>query len=96
MSAAGTPPIRLRVVFSGRVQGVGFRYTTLDLSRSHAVVGYVRNLPDRTVELEAEGDAAAVEAFVDDICASFRSHIMHVARQPLEPRRQEASFEIAF
>lgn len=96
MNAAATPPIRIHAVFSGRVQGVGFRYTTLEIARSHPVVGFVRNLPDRTVELEAEGEPAAVDAFLDEIRANFRTNITHVVRHPLEPRRQETSFEIAY
>jgi len=48
--------IRRTSHFSGRVQGVGFRYTAQGLARGFNVVGYVRNLPDGRVELVAEGD----------------------------------------
>ena len=50
--------------FSGRVQGVGFRYTALQLAREFEVAGYVQNLPDGRVCIEAEGDAREVSAFV--------------------------------
>ena len=56
--------VRWTVVFSGMVQGVGFRYTARSVARQFAVTGYVRNLPDGRVELVAEGIAAELERFV--------------------------------
>jgi acylphosphatase len=51
-------------VVTGRVQGVGFRFTAVDRGRQLGVRGWVRNLPDGSVEAEVEGERAAVEAFV--------------------------------
>jgi len=56
-----------RVIFEGRVQGVGFRYTTKDIARGFDVRGWVKNLPDGTVELQVDGDAAEVTAFLKEI-----------------------------
>lgn len=56
--------IRATAYYSGRVQGVGFRFTTVRVAGGFAVTGYVRNLPDGRVELIAEGDAAQVDAFL--------------------------------
>ncbi len=54
---------RARVIFSGTVQGVGFRYTTRRLAGDYPeLTGIVRNLPDGTVELIAEGPRAKVQA----------------------------------
>jgi len=53
-----------RVIYRGRVQGVGFRDTTQQLARGYAVHGFVRNLADGTVELVAEGESAEVDAFL--------------------------------
>jgi acylphosphatase len=50
----------LRCQVSGRVQGVGFRYATVDKALSLGVTGYVRNLPDRRVEVLACGEERAV------------------------------------
>ena len=55
---------RAHVVFVGRVQGVGFRYTTVQVAASYAVTGTVQNLRDGSVELVAEGERAEVEAFL--------------------------------
>lgn len=54
---------RMRVLYSGHVQGVGFRYTTCQVARGFEVTGTVRNLPDGRVELVAEGTREELEAF---------------------------------
>lgn len=53
----------MRVLFSGRVQGVGFRYTVKHAANGYEVVGIVRNLHDGRVELVTEGEAEELEAF---------------------------------
>jgi len=53
----------LQIIYSGRVQGVGFRYSAKMTARGFDVTGTVRNLPDGTVELVAEGEKAELEAF---------------------------------
>jgi acylphosphatase len=52
-----------RFRLSGRVQGVGFRYFAESVAAREGLHGWVRNLPDGSVEAEAEGDADAVERF---------------------------------
>ena len=54
---------RLQILYSGRVQGVGFRYTAKTVAAGFDVVGAVRNLPDGRVELAAEGAREELEAF---------------------------------
>ncbi|MGQ0633729.1 MAG: acylphosphatase [Planctomycetaceae bacterium] len=71
-----------RIVFSGRVQGVGFRFTTRSLARRYPVTGFVRNLPDGTVELVASGGAQAVNGLVADITSHFGDNVRHVDRKP--------------
>jgi len=55
------PRARVRVVVSGRVQGVWFRAATQERARALGVAGWVRNLPDGRVEALFEGDREAVE-----------------------------------
>ncbi len=50
---------------SGRVQGVGFRYHTLKQASAFQVSGFVQNLPDGSVYIEAEGEPLQIEAFVE-------------------------------
>ena len=81
--------IARRVIFEGRVQGVGFRYTTKDLAKGFEVCGSVKNLPDGTVELEVMGESEEVEAFINEIAeeSPLAHHIkgMHVKNiLPLE------------
>ena len=52
------------VFFTGRVQGVGFRYTALQVAREFEVAGFVANLSDGRVQLEAEGRERDVAAFI--------------------------------
>jgi acylphosphatase len=54
---------RLHIYYSGRVQGVGFRYTVRTLASGFEVTGIVRNLADGRVELVAEGTKEELEAF---------------------------------
>ncbi len=56
-----TKKARARVVVSGLVQGVGYRFFVLRHGRSLGLGGYVRNAPNGSVELEVEGESVAVE-----------------------------------
>ena len=57
--------VRAHVFVSGRVQGVGFRYSTFDLAAELNLGGWVRNLPDGRVEAVFEGDEDAVRRAVE-------------------------------
>ena len=67
--------IRRTSHFSGRVQGVGFRYTTQDVARNFRVVGYVRNLVDGRVELVVEGDEAEINRLLESIAERMEGFI---------------------
>lgn len=56
--------LRARVIVHGRVQGVWFRQSTKDEAERLGVAGWVRNLPDRTVEAVFEGERSKVEEIV--------------------------------
>jgi acylphosphatase len=56
-----------RFVVRGRVQGVGFRYFAVRAARRCGVVGTVRNISDGSVEAVAEGPAASVSAFREEL-----------------------------
>jgi len=59
--------VRNRVIFIGRVQGVGFRHAAKMQARSYRVYGHARNLKDGTVELVIEGDREEVAQFIASI-----------------------------
>ncbi|MBT5846452.1 MAG: acylphosphatase [Verrucomicrobiales bacterium] len=56
-------PERLQVLFSGHVQGIGFRYTVKQTALGFEVTGWVKNLADGRVELLVEGEREELEAF---------------------------------
>ncbi len=69
------PLPRRRVIYHGRVQGVGFRYTVQAISRQFPVTGYVRNLPDGTVEVLVDADDVTFERFHAEIQRAFAGNI---------------------
>ena len=85
-----------QVYYTGRVQGVGFRYSVKQIASGYEVTGWVRNLPDGRVELAASGDHQEVEAFIDAIAGShLATHIKEAAVHEAEPpARLPAGFEI--
>lgn len=54
----------IRAIVHGHVQGIGFRYKTRQAAAELNLTGWVRNLPDRTVEVEATGTEAAIGEFI--------------------------------
>lgn len=84
----------IRVYYSGRVQGVGFRYTVHEIVRLNPVDGYVRNLPDGRVELVAQGTPAQVEGVLQAISDRFRGNIEGVDRQELSNAEAVRGFSI--
>lgn len=82
------------VYFSGRVQGVGVRYETCLIARGFEVSGFVQNLSDGRVLLEAEGEESEVCGFVGEISHRMESFIRDCDRRP-EPRpRRHQGFTI--
>lgn len=77
---------RLRVYYSGHVQGVGFRYAAKSVARGFDVTGIVRNLPDGRVELVAEGARDELEAF----CLGIRESGLGQLIRKEDPAWQQA------
>jgi len=81
MSAKVTDPSsslhRRTCYFSGRVQGVGFRYTVHNLAMPHNIRGYVKNLPDGRVELVMEGP----DQDMDELLSAVRQKMTHFIRR---------------
>ena len=62
MTAEGK--ILCRILVSGKVQGVGFRWSTVREAWRMDIAGYVKNLPDGRVYIEAEGTREHLEVFI--------------------------------
>ena len=88
-----------RLLFSGRVQGVGFRFTALHLAKKFEnLTGYVRNMPDSGVEMIIETDDITFKRFLSSIqesSLSFGIKNTIVNTNPIENRRF-SSFDIRF
>ena len=78
-----------QVHFSGRVQGVGFRYTVFEIARRFDVVGWVRNLNDGRVEMVCQGDQQELRAFVDAI---LESRVGNVADHQIHAEEAASEF----
>lgn len=88
--------IAKRVIFEGRVQGVGFRYTTKDLARGFEVCGWVKNLPDGSVELQVSGEPDEIEDFLKEITeeSAVAHHIRNVRIENIPPLEGIRGFTI--
>lgn len=76
-----------QVIFKGRVQGVGFRYTAHRIARRYDLNGYVRNLPDGSVEALLQGTQANIQACMNEIQDAFNGYIRETkaTEQPANP-----------
>ncbi len=84
-----------RVFYEGRVQGVGFRYTAKTLAHGFDITGWVRNLADGRVELQAAGDKEEVEAFLAAIRESvLAGHIQKEDVSTIPPPENVRGFTI--
>lgn len=85
-----------QVIFKGRVQGVGFRYATHRVAAGYEVTGYVKNLPDGSVEALFQGAGANVQACLNDLQNSMSGYIrqMQINERPVNPRYHD--FRISY
>jgi len=74
-----------QIRFFGSVQGVGFRYTARQAAEGFAVAGWVRNLPDGSVELVAEGESTELDAFLEEIRLHLGGYIRQEQQQLAPP-----------
>ena len=83
------------VFFSGRVQGVGFRYSTFQVAKEFEVTGFVKNLADGRVQLEAEGRPEVVKAFVRAVEERLHGFIKKTERVARQRPAQFRQFQIS-
>jgi acylphosphatase len=82
--------------FHGDVQGVGFRYTACRTASGHDVTGYVRNMPDGSVECVVEGEAAEIDAFLESLARRMARHIHRRTEQIAPYTGRFNSFGVEF
>ena len=87
---------RYRVVITGLVQGVGFRYFVQERAESLGITGWVRNLRDGRVEAEIEGESELIAMLIDAMREGPTfSHVERVIPFPLSGGKQFADFRVA-
>jgi len=84
------------IIFSGRVQGVGFRFTVHRLANRYGLNGQVRNVPDGTVEMIAQGPIADIDNCISGIRGTFDNYVrdIKITEIPFEPKFTD--FRITF
>ena len=84
------------IVFYGRVQGVGFRFTAMNIANRCELTGYVRNRSDGAVEMFAQGNGEDISDCIRDIRESFAGYIQDVKTKdvPYDPNYE--NFKITF
>ena len=84
------------VIFIGRVQGVGFRFTAHRMANRHQLTGFVRNLPDGTVEMLVQGLARDIDDCIRDIKDYFGDYLRETRIREIPPDPKCKDFRITF
>jgi len=84
------------ILFSGRVQGVGFRFTAHRVANTLGLTGFVRNLYDGRVEMLVQGSPDDIESCLESIKDTFSGYIeqIHIEEVPTDTRHK--GFQIRF
>ena len=88
--------IAKHIIFQGRVQGVGFRFTALNIANRYELTGQVRNMPNGTVEMIAQGNKDDIKNCIRDIKESFASHLRETKITEMNINPQYKDFKITF
>ncbi len=88
------PEVRIEVRYRGRVQGVGFRWQVSNIASSYECSGYVKNMPDGSVELLVEGQEPEVRRMVDEINARMQGYCHEKTEDKRVGQPQYQSFTI--
>ena len=87
---------RIRVVYSGRVQGVGFRWQVSQVAENFAVTGFVRNLEDGTVELLVEGYLGEVRGMIEAVDQTLKDFWVSKVEDERKGDPHHAGFSIDY
>lgn len=87
---------QVHVFYSGRVQGVGFRFTAQDIANNLGILGWVKNLRDGRVEIIAEAEEDLLEQFLTRINQYFQEYMQGKDIKWLEGSGEFQEFKIKF
>lgn len=84
------------IIFTGRVQGVGFRFTAFHTANRYKLTGFVRNSPDGTVEMLAQGFSKDIDDCIREIKKSFPGYLRETKIEEVPQNPQYTDFKITF
>jgi len=85
-----------RIIFTGRVQGVGFRFTARRAASRRQLTGFVRNLWDGTVEMLAQGRSEDINDCIQDLKEYFAGYLKETSIDEFPPEPRYIDFKITF
>jgi acylphosphatase len=88
--------IAKHIIFIGRVQGIGFRFTAFNIANRYQLTGIVRNLMDGSVEMIAQGLSEDIDNCIQDIKESFADYIRETKIEVIPLNPQYTDFKITF
>ncbi|MCF7793502.1 MAG: acylphosphatase [Candidatus Cloacimonetes bacterium] len=87
----------IEIIVSGRVQGVSFRYFTVQQANLYQILGNVRNTPDGKVKIIAVGDEGNMESFIEAVKQGPRlSRVEDIHISPLKSHQDFTNFRIEY
>ena len=88
--------IAKHINFTGRVQGVGFRFTARRAANRRQLTGFVRNVPDGTVEMLAQGRSEDIDDCIQDLKEYFAGYLKETRIEEIPPDPKHTNFKITF
>ena len=88
------PDCRAIIKVGGRVQGVGYRYATLQMARILGLKGYVKNLPDDSVYIEVQGRPESVRNLIEWCKTGPRNAVVESFEYSFHPAMDLGNFQI--
>jgi acylphosphatase len=84
------------IIFTGRVQGVGFRFTARRAANRRQLTGFVRNVPNGTVEMLAQGCSEDIDDCIQDLKEYFSGYLKETRIEEIPPDPKHTDFKITF
>ena len=88
--------VRYHLMISGRVQGVGFRYTAHAIAQKYRLTGFVKNEYDGSVLVEVQGDEAAIDRFIQEVSEGRFIRIDRIDRWEMPVEEDERGFIVQY
>ncbi len=87
---------RHHIIFKGRVQGVGFRFTARSYAKKYGLTGWIKNLSSGEVETVVEGKEPDLNSFLKSLREHFKGYILSFTRETLPASNEFSGFRIEF